>query len=117
MRVSCESFNDFMANLEAVNKADVYGKVIYFSLNRHPVDDPSRLKATRFDVVVQASCVINVDFGDSQYLLQFGEHVGFDRVAAGGNIEGSEAAKKIKDRLVLFCGERGIKVMPGMVSE
>jgi hypothetical protein len=116
MKVQTAAIDDFLTNLGSVKPEHVFNKLIYFSVNRSPVDNADKRKATRFSVIVQASAVIDVVESGSQYLLDYAENVGFDRIV-GSRLEGSNKAGEIKDQLVVFCRERGIEVMPGVVSE
>lgn len=114
MRVSCNLFDDWMQNLVSVER--VFGGTVYFSVTRQPQDGQDRRKALVFSVVVQASAVIELS-EDSQYLLECGEDVGTDNLCADGHTDGSDRAKVYRDRLVEFAEPRGIKVMPGIISE
>jgi len=114
MRVECYCLDDFLEHLR-VKGSLVYGNVVYVNVNTNPLDD-NRRNAVRFMVVFQASAVIDLQEG-SQYLLQTGEDCGVDVRDAIPSYEGTEMAKRLRHSLESFCAERGLSLLPGIVSE
>jgi len=115
MRVACNTIEEFLENLKSVEPSSVYGKVVYVSVNRRPLDATDKNKATRLQVSLQASVVIDLD--DGQYLLEAGEDCGKDYRDGGGDNAGSDLAAELKDQIKNYCESTGLVVRPGVVSE
>lgn len=109
MRVTCKSVADFLTNLSLVESDHVHLRTVY-------VDDGERRpNELRVDRTIQASAVINDDSG-GQYLLVVGEACGIDRLDSK-EMDGTQRLSSLRERLDDFCGERGLHVRPGIVSE
>ena len=112
MRVVCQSVEEFVADLSAAG--DLFQNVVRFSVLRHPVGG-NRREAVRFDVVVQASAVVNVN-AEEQYLLEVGEDCGTDYLDSSQELKGSERAEVLRREITAFCGLHGWTVRSGMIE-
>lgn len=111
MQVSCGSIEEFLVNLEGV---DVHRKTVHFSTISRPAQQPNR-----FDIVVQASAVVEYLDGSSisQFLLEAGEACGRDlREVGDADDAGSRKAAELRERVKGVCDLRGWRVMPGIIG-
>jgi hypothetical protein len=111
MRVTCNTLDEFVENLEKEGPARIFQRVIRVSVTRRPLDEDG----VKFRVNFQASAVIDLGDGEGQYLLEVGQDCGTDFEDASQETEGSERAEALKQRLKLCCRE-GIELRPGVVS-
>lgn len=108
MRISCFTVDDFILNLKS---ASVRNGVVYVNRIAEPLNG-SKKDATSFDVVFQASAVIN-----EEDIIDCGEYCGVDRYAADGDAEGTSRLELLYDLLCQFCQDNGLTVRPGVISE
>lgn len=119
MRITCHSIDEFIISLDQGvdrNKGEgLYQNTIRVSVVRRPVDGTVR-DAVKFDVVIQASTVVELP-DESQYLLEFGQNCGRDYEDATQEKTGSDNAEEIRGRIVRYAQERGWRVLPGIIGE
>lgn len=114
MRIITTSVEEFLEDL-GHDIDQVLQKCVRVSVSKRPIDNIDRRRAVTFDVVIQASAV--VDMGpDGQYLLEVGEDCGRDFTDATGEYAGSDRAAELKDRIRQFCDIHGLTVRPGVIE-
>lgn len=113
MRVACQTVDEFIECLKA--DPNVFQDTVRVTIARRPLNGDRR-DATSFEVVFQASAVVEVD-AESQYLLEVGIACGKDRSDAGGEeLEGSEVAAALKEQVQAYCNERQFRLLPGLID-
>ncbi len=112
MRITCHSVADFLVVLEGEK---VYQKTIYVNKTKRPLNGNTPRDATSFEVVFQASAVIDYSDG-GQALVECGEICGIDRESDGGEWDGSEAEASLRDSIQKFCKEQNLTMKPGILD-
>ncbi len=115
MRVSCDSVRDFLINLKDADTTRVFDRTVYLSKTRSAVDGNQK-NAAKYGVTLQLSTVIEARDG-GQFLLVAGEFCGYDYTDAVGETEGSRRADKLVCEITEVCTDRGLGILPGIVSE
>lgn len=117
MMVTCESADAFVTNLQNALRSGstVVGGTVWLDRNRRPLDGDKR-HAVRWEVFVQAGCVVDLGV-EGQFLLRYGELVGWDYEDNTKDFAGSRAADAVVEKIEKQCGMLGLRVLPGMVSE
>ena len=108
MRVTCKSVGEFIGNLKA--EKDIYRNIVYITIDEEPVNE------VKFAVIIQATAIIRTEDG-GEYLLVVSENCGVDYRDKSQDYAGSEVAFNLKDKLAMECGELGLEVRTGLVSE
>ena len=112
MLISCNTMEEFCANIKEENK--LVENTIWTSITKNPLDGDKR-SAVKFEVTFQASAVII--FGDNgEALLELGVDCGKDFHDATQDYIGSEEAETLRDQLNQFCNGRDILSRSGIVS-
>jgi hypothetical protein len=111
MRVRVDSLDDFLDNLR---ESRVVQGVVWVSRTENPLDGENRREAVRFRVDLQASAVC--EFGEGEYLLEYGEYCGIDYRDASQEMEGTDRAAMLRVRLVEHCREHGLALRPGVID-
>lgn len=110
MRVICNSVEEFLENL-TVEGESVFQNVLRVSINTNSVDKDGM----RFDVFFSATaCIRTID--DAEYLLVFCKKCGIDYEDGSGERPGSEAAGKMMGSIRGFAGQRGLRILPGVLD-
>ena len=112
MRITCTTIDEFLECLDAEEK--IFQGVIRVCAGRRPLD-PSAREQTRFDVIIQASALVEV--ADAEYLLQVGLSCGKDYEDASQSREGSENVAAIRQRITEYAAGRQWRVLPGVIEE
>ncbi len=112
MRVSCPTIVEFLECLESVDT--VFDDTIRFSKISKPLGE-NKAKAVKFEVVVQASTVVQSK--ESEYILEAGQSCGVDYNDASQEFEGSEVAAAYKKAVESVAVQKGWKVLPGVISQ
>jgi hypothetical protein len=112
MRVTCERIEDFIFNLDA--EPNIAQNVVRVTVSKRPMDGENKREASRFEVVLQASAVVNIDEG--QYLLELGEWCGIDYMDQEQEWKGSETADLKYDALRACCNRKGLTIRPGVID-
>lgn len=115
MRVICTTLDDFIANLRMEPPSAVLQQAVRASVSSRPLDGDKQ-KAVKFNVVFQASAVVNLDDG-GQYLLDYGEDCGIDYRDSSQEFVGTQRANELKIKLTEFCDDQGLKIRPGVIVE
>jgi hypothetical protein len=113
MIVTCRTVEDFIQNLQAADS--VLENFVRYDIVRRPIGNGDARKAVKFDVIFQACTVVRVD-ENTEYLLQLGVDCGSDYEDADWQLDGTEAAQSMKEKLVEAAGVCGLKVLPGMIT-
>lgn len=108
MRVVCRTIEAFIENLRVGQ--EVVEKTVWVDEFRE------RLSDHKFRCNIQASAVMGLS-GGGEFLLQYGEDVGFDFTDGEKEMEGTAVLGHRKGYLKERCEELGLVVRPGMVSE
>lgn len=114
MRIVCPTIAEFLDNLRAAKA--LYEDTVWCSTVRGPVDNEDRHNAAVFQVVFQASAVVVVSEGASDYLVDFGEKCGNDYEDATQERPGSERAAELRRLITEYVGSRGWRVLPGIID-
>lgn len=112
MRITTTTVNDFLANLEA---GEVWEKRIYFERSSRPLNGRTKQDATSFEVHLQLSAVVAV--GEGQALLACGTVCGVDRLTGDGGLEGTEELDRLHEKVMGWCGGRGVSLLPGVLDQ
>ena len=112
MRVSCHTIIEFIECLQSIDS--VFDDTIRFSTVSKPLGD-NKAKAVRFEVVVQASTVVQCK--ESEYILEVGQVCGIDYHDASQELEGSEVAKAYKKAVEDVVDRKGWKILPGVINQ
>lgn len=115
MRVKCNTVDEFLENLSAEETDRVVQRVVRVGVTSNPVDGDQR-DAVKFRVNVQASAVVDLPDDEGQYLLEVGEHCGFDYNDASQDRAGSERAAELKGRIGRVCRALRLEVRPGIID-
>jgi hypothetical protein len=107
MRIVCRTVEAFVENLRL---GEVFEKSVWLDETGHVVSEHKIL------CNLQASAVVRLRDG-GEFLLQYGEDVGYDYTDGEAQREGSEAAMHRKGYLRERCEDMGLTVRPGIVSE
>ena len=113
MRVTTETLEEFLECLD--NDPNVFQNAIRISVIKKPLDNKTRLDASRFEILLQASAVVLVD-DVSQYLLETGIYCGKDYYDASEEKQGTEQAEKYKQQIRNYAERKALKVLPGMID-
>lgn len=109
MRVTCQSFDEFMECLKSLGADEsLYADSVRVSISYRDTQETSRI------VTFQASAVV-VRLDGGEYLLECGQTCGKDFLDRGGKHIGSEAAEEKKRQLAEYCGSKW-KVLPGVIQ-
>ena len=109
MRVTCKSIGEFLSNLKL--EKDIYRNIVYVTIDEEPLNE------VNFAIAVQATAVVRTEDA-GEYLLVVSENCGMDcRNKAQQDYAGSEMAFDLKDKIMTTCGELGLEVRTGLVSE
>lgn len=112
MHVTCQTIDDFLANLEA--EGTTFRGIVYTSRTREPLGENKR-NAVRFMVSFFVSTV--VDMGeDGQYLLDTAEECGIDYEDASQEKVGSLKAESLRSKVRCWCESHGLNLRPGVVD-
>ena len=114
MRVIVQNVAEFIGNLESESPDRVYGKTVYVSVTRTPLDGNKR-DAAKWSVVFQASAVVDLPDG-GQYILEVGEDCGTDYTDSTDEPAGTEQANELKERVRQYSRANGLTVRPGVVD-
>lgn len=109
MRIKCSTIADFLQNLDSY---PIFNKVVYADRTRRRIDP----RGFSYEVIYQASAVLELGEGEGQALLQVGTLCGVDRETEDGGIEGTAQQTKYHDELIRFCEVRELKLLPGMID-
>ena len=116
MRVVCSTFEDFLEDIKChvsssklVEGSGLLQDCVRISVTKRKIDE------VRLEIGFQVSAVMCLDQG-GEYLLEFGCGCGTDYNDATQEMNGTQAAEKLKERLGVFCGERGLCIRPGMIN-
>jgi hypothetical protein len=115
MRIECQTCDEFMANLKDVPAADILLQTVYVSMTERPLDTSDKRQAVSFSITVHASAVVNLADG-GQYMVDYGEDCGLDYRDASKELVGTQTAGRIREKLVSFCDDHGLRVRPGIVQ-
>jgi len=113
MRIKCYDMDGFIENLWG-DDLEVHRRVVHVNRNRVPVGDSPR-NPTSFEVYLQGSAAVVYNDG-AQALVEYGEFCGLDRMTADGGMEGTTRADDLVRRLEVFCKERSLEIMPGVLD-
>jgi len=118
MRVVCESFEDFLADVQFQIKENgpkaVADKTIRLSTTKHPVGEGEGKEAVRLMVTMHCSAIIVS--GEVGYLLEAGEECGIDYNDATQEKNGSKAMGVKVAALGDFCDSAGLVIRPGVIE-
>ena len=119
MRVSCQSVEDFVENLqeEFEDGHSVFEDMVRVSIHSNPDDGPrfGKFAAVKWKVVFQATAVVCVD-DENQYLLECGIDCGLDYRDSEPTSPGTEMAEGLKKKLEEYCEKAGLKIRPGDID-
>lgn len=115
MRVSCDTVEDFLANLSDVRSDDVILKTLYLGVNRRYRGADRKEDCLIVEHTIQLSAVVRLDDG-TEYLLVAGEGCGLDHLDTEER-DGSRRLESLRERINDYCIESGLRVKPGVVSE
>lgn len=115
MRVVCNDVDEFLECIE--QDSILFQNTIRTSIIRTNAIRSSDRERIKFIVIFQVSAVVIVDDEGSQYLLEAGIDCGKDYLDDPPELEGTESAKKFKEKVKVFAKEHGLKVMPGIIHE
>ena len=113
MRVECHSFEEFVECLES--EKQVFQDTIRVSITYTPHEGSLRY-ATKLQVFLQASAVVIVEEGASEYILEYGEDCGRDIKDSEPALDGTEMAQAIKAKITEYAKGRGWRILPGVLS-
>ncbi len=112
MKITTSIIPDFISNLKS---AGVFNNVVYYETSKHQLNGKTKRDATCFDVVFQASAIL--EFKDGQALLVCGVDCGVDRHTSDGALDGSAESHRLLTVLKEYCDSRGLVLMPGMLDQ
>lgn len=107
MRVICRTVESFVENLRLGEPIE---KIVWLDETSREVSEHKIL------CNLQASAVVRLPDG-GEFLLQYGEDVGYDFMDGEPQREGSEAVAHRKGYLEECCKDMGLVVRPGIVTE
>ncbi len=107
MRIVCSTIEAFVENLRL---GEVFEKSVWLDETSREVSEHKML------CNLQASAVVRLKDG-GEFLLQYGEDMGYDFTDGEPQREGSEAAKHRSGFLRERCEDMGLVVRPGIVTE
>jgi hypothetical protein len=110
MRVSCESFSDFIEHLD--QRTEVFDNTLFISRAARPLDVGK--VQVKFAVTFQCSTVILTD--QHQYILEVGVDCGLDYHDASNEHKGTAKAKELSQVVKDYAEKRGWRVLPGGVG-
>ena len=117
MRITCDDVDDFLVNVMEEGPDNVSQKVIHVSYIKKPIDASSGTNfVVKLGILLQASAVMNTKDGEGQYLLEMGQHCGFDYVDKTQEFKGTEKATKLKKQIEDFCNQNGLTTRPGVID-
>lgn len=113
MRVECPTFGEFLICLQADRDKGVWHDTVRYSVVRRPFgpdrDDPKK------EVTIQISVVMQSGEDGSEYLLEVGQHCGFNYEDNSQEFKGDENAEIIKARLTAICDDLNLRLLPGII--
>jgi len=107
MRITCHTIEAFIDNLRM---GEVFEKSVWVDENTREISEHKVL------CNIQASAVVSAK-GGGEFLVQYGEDVGFDFTDGEPQREGSEAVAHRKGYLKECCEDMGLVVRPGILTE
>jgi len=107
MRIVCRTIEAFVENLRL---GEVFEKSVWLDETNRIVSEHKVLYN------LQASAVVRLNDG-GEFLLQYGEDVGYDFTDGEPQRDGSEAVRHRKGFLTERCKDMGLVVRPGIVTE
>jgi len=107
MRVECQTVRAFVENLHMGEPVE---KAVWIDESRREISEHKVLCS------LQASAVVQMKVG-GEFLLSYGEDLGFDFSDGKSRKEGSVKMKSRRDYLEECCNDMGLMVRPGIVSE
>lgn len=107
MRITCETLEDFLENLTG---HEVYQDTIWVNRTTKRVD------SLVTDSAIEASAVI-VRSDESEAIIQWGQDCGHDLDTADGHRNGTEKQVELYTNLQAYATPRGLKLLPGILSE
>ena len=106
MRVVCRSIEAFIENLHLGEPVE---KTVWVDATNREVSEHKILHN------LQATAVVRMADG-GEFLLQYGEDVGWDHTDGEKELEGTEAMSHRRGYLKQCCEDMGLTVRPGLVS-
>jgi len=112
--ITCKTVEDFLKNISAEPREAVLQNVIHMDLCENPLDGDKR-NAVKYSIVLQLSAVIDMEDG-GQYLLLCGEDCGRDYRNSTHQMNGTQKAIELRERIDQFCAEHGLSLRPGVIG-
>ena len=113
MRVACPTFDEFLTCLQADRDKGVWHDTVRYSIVRLPFSGDR--KEPKKEVTIQISVVMQSGEDGSEYLLEVGEHCGFNYEDSSQEFEGDRVANSIKDKLTEICDDLNLRLLPGII--
>jgi len=107
VRVVCKTIEAFVENLRLGKPVE---NVVWVDETRREVGEHKILHN------LQASAVVRLRDDEGEFLLQYGEDVGFDFTDGEPEMEGTKAVNHRKGYLKQCCEDMGLVVRPGFVT-
>lgn len=109
MKVDCDSFISFSANLLLPEKKKLFDDTIWWDTFYRKIEGTDSK-----EVVCQASCVIVTE--DGEYIVQMAVDCGIDRTSEPVSNEGTETKDTHFGLLKSLCEENGFKINYGVLT-